>query len=163
MPSRNVQLFAALLTALLGLQLLIGARDSVAARFAFTKSALQTLSAPLGLTVQPPVRPDDVKILSLNVSGPIDKDSRDDKHAYIMNLLLRNTGPSAARWPALELVVTDQSGGRLVQKVVMPADYLDDPDRVLDGMPARSEEYLRLNMRAHGIMITNIYGLLFYP
>jgi hypothetical protein len=69
------------------------------------------------------------------------------------------------RWPAIELTLTDRTGANiLVRKALLPGEYLVDKQRAVTGMPARSEQAVRLNLRTENIGPMHGYtAVLFYP
>ncbi len=155
LPPRSVWLAAAGLTVLLALQGAIGARDTLAAMFPPVKPVLQSLVSPLGLTVELPLNPEAITIESFDLINTADS-------GYVMNMLMRNRANTPLRWPAIELTLTDSTGGILVRKALMPADYLKDAQVVASGITENSEHIVRLQFNAQGISPSGYSAVLFY-
>ncbi|MGB7300696.1 MAG: DUF3426 domain-containing protein [Burkholderiaceae bacterium] len=162
LPPRSVWITAAALAFLLTFQLALGARDSLAALFPAAKPILESISNPLGLSVELPLKPEAIRIESHDLANA---PARDGKAAYVLNLLIRNHENINLRWPAIELTLTDRTGANiLVRKALMPGDYLSDPTLAIKGMPALSEKAVRLKLQAKGIVPMHGYtAVLFYP
>ncbi len=125
---------AVALSALLVLQLTIGARDWLASRVPLLAPVLSTFLSPLGLRVQPPREPGALTIESFELQP-----SRDPS-LFALSALLRNRTGHVVQWPALELSLLDGAGEVVVRKVLVPADYLADaPEALREGVRGRAE------------------------
>ena len=157
LPPRGTWIAAGALTVLLALQVMLGAREVIAARLPDTRAFLETISAPFGLEVGMPIRPDAVTIESFDLARAPEGPFR-----YRMNMLLRNRSGMDLRWPSIELTLTDSTGGILVRKALLPAVYLGGQDSVARGMPANSERAIRLQLEAGEIVPSGYSAVLFY-
>jgi predicted Zn finger-like uncharacterized protein len=155
LPPRSVWLAAAGLTLLLCLQLAVGARDTLAAKFPPAKPLLELMASPLGLTVELPLDPEAITIESFDLISTGQSD-------YVMNMLMRNRADTSLRWPAIELTLTDSTGGILVRKALMPADYLKDNSVVTKGINANVEHIVKLQFNTDGINPSGYSAILFY-
>ncbi|MEZ5739965.1 MAG: DUF3426 domain-containing protein [Burkholderiaceae bacterium] len=161
LPPRGVWIAAGLLALVLMLQVVIGARDVLAARIPAAQGLIRLLSAPLGLTVSLPINAEAISIESFDLARPR-SGAGQRMTRYSMNMLLRNRAGHVLRWPSIELTLTDSTGGILVRKVLMPADYLRDEARVKAGMAGESEEAIRLDLAADKIVPSGYSAILFY-
>lgn len=129
---------AVALSALLALQLTIGARDWLASRVPLLAPVLSTAMSPLGLRVQPPREPGALTIESFELQPA------KDPSLFALSALLRNRTGHVVQWPALELSLLDGAGEVVVRKVLDPSDYLADaPEALLEGVRGRAEVPLR--------------------
>ncbi|MEZ5651177.1 MAG: DUF3426 domain-containing protein [Burkholderiaceae bacterium] len=157
LPPRGVWIAAGVLTLLLSAQVLIGAREVIAARVPAMRGALSTLSAPFGLDVGVPIRAEAITIESFDLAR-----SPEGRSRYRLNMLLRNRAGMALRWPSIELTLTDSTGGILVRKALQPDTYLGDTATVEAGMQGDSEKPIRLTLETADIAPSGYSAVLFY-
>ncbi|MFN0182933.1 MAG: zinc-ribbon and DUF3426 domain-containing protein [Aquabacterium sp.] len=106
-----------LLAAALAAQVVLHARDLIAARWPATTAWLAAACQPLGCTVQPLAR---IERLTVDSSGL----TRVDGTAlYRLSLTLKNRADLALRAPAIELTLTDNAGGVVGRRVLTLADF----------------------------------------
>ena len=133
----------------------IGARDTLAAMFPPAKPLLESLVSPMGMTVNLPVNPDAVTIESFDLISTSESE-------YVMNMLMRNRADTSLGWPAIELTLTDSTGGILVRKALMPENYLKTEQIIANGIDANSEQIVRVQFNAQGITPSGYSAILFY-
>ncbi len=159
--SSRAAAFAALASMILGLllmlQVLIGSREWIAVRVPALMPVLSGLVAPLGLQVLPPRQLTALTIESFELQAS------NDESLFALSALLRNSSTHRIRWPAMELTLNAPSGGVLVRKVLMPADYLDAATSERNGIAPGAEQTLKLGLRATGIEASAYSVKLFYP
>jgi predicted Zn finger-like uncharacterized protein len=111
---------AAVLGLTLVVQLGIGARDSIAARWPAARPLLEALCAPLDCRIEAPRRIDRLAVESSGLTrmaeGPV----------YRLAMVLRNRGDTPLMLPAVDLSLTD-SGGALVSRRILSAAELGAP------------------------------------
>jgi predicted Zn finger-like uncharacterized protein len=131
-------------------------RSEIASRVPPLRPVLAALAAPFGLGV------DAVRSLgSLSIeSFELQATGREDHLS--LNAVLRNKDPHVVRWPAMELILTDQSSTVVVRKVILPSDYLNR-NASRDGLSGRSEWPIRLNLDPGGLQLAGYSVALFYP
>ena len=161
LPPRSTWIAAAGLALMLALQLIVGARDGLAARFPAAHGLIAGISAPFGMSVALPIRKESVTIESFDlINAPA---TEGGNPRYAMNLLLRNHASLPLQWPAIELTLTNSTGAILVRKVIQADQYLADPAALERGIAPRSERALRLTLEAEGIVPSGYSAILFYP
>jgi len=141
----------------LAVQLTIGARDWIAARFAPANTVLTAALAPLGLQVLPPrelraLTIESFELQSTGVDGLL-----------ALNALLRNAAGHRVRWPAMELSLNDATGKLVVRRVLMPGEYLAPETSERNGIAPRAEQSVRTGLRAQDLAVTAYSVKLFYP
>lgn len=160
LPPRKVLVIAAALIAALVIQIGIGNRDVLAARFPAISPVLQAISSPFGLTVELPMQIDSIKIASFDLVAASEREPDAD---YVMNLLMRNKAANKVRWPALELTLLDNAGGILARKVFQASDYVADPGKVSQGLAANSEQPFRIGLKSTTTAPVGYSVSLLYP
>lgn len=139
----------------LAVQLILGARNHIAARAPLLGPVLSVLVAPFGLRIEPPRDLSALTIESFELQG-----SRNPE-VLRLSALLRNRAGHVAAWPAMELTLTDSVGAVLARKVIAPGDYL--PPDAPAGLDGRSERPIRLALEHRGLAPTGYSVALFYP
>ncbi|MEZ5658771.1 MAG: zinc-ribbon and DUF3426 domain-containing protein [Burkholderiaceae bacterium] len=157
LPPRGVWIAAGALSVLLVFQVLIGAREVIAAHLPSMRGALSTLSAPFGLAVGMPIRAEAITIESFDLARAPEGQSR-----FRLNMLLRNRAGMTLRWPSIELTLTDSTGGILVRKALQPQTYLGDDSLAQAGMNGESEQVIRLTLETADIVPSGYSAVLFY-
>jgi predicted Zn finger-like uncharacterized protein len=155
------------LVGLLLLQLLIGARHSLAAHFPAMSPAIEGISSVVGLKVENPRLLDRLTIESFELQASI------NPNVYSLSAILRNDASHVVRWPALELSLTDNSGGTLLKKVLLPEEYLASMLPILGntdvnqvekaGLKSNGELPLKLAIEVVDINPSGFSAALFYP
>ena len=74
-----------------------------------------------------------------------------------LNAVLRNKDAQIVRWPAMELILTDQASTVVVRKVILPSDYLNR-NAPRDGLAGRSEWPIRLEPRSRRPAAGGLFG-----
>jgi len=153
-PRRRYALVALLVLAVLQLTLLF--RSEIASRVPALRPVVALVAGVFGMNV------DAVRSLaSLSIeSFELQATGREDHLS--LNAVLRNKGNPTVRWPAMELTLTDQAGGVVVRKVILPSDYLNR-SASREGLAARSEWPIRINLDPGGIELAGYSVSLFYP
>jgi predicted Zn finger-like uncharacterized protein len=168
--SRNDFLLMALcivLTAVLGLQLVIGARHFIAANYPSTTPFLETVSEAVGLQVETPRSLDNLTIESFELQAAQTKD------VYALSAILKNSATYVVKWPAIELSLTDNAGAVMLKKVLLPNEYLapmvaalgakDVAQVVRNGFKASGELPLKLALEVSDLNPSGFSAALFYP
>jgi predicted Zn finger-like uncharacterized protein len=155
------------LVGLLLLQLLIGARHSLAAHFPALSPAIDAVSSVVGLKVENPRALDRLTIESFELQASGNPD------VYSLSAILRNGATHVVRWPALELSLTDIAGSILLKKVLLPEEYLKSMLPALGNTDALSAEkaglkpsgelQLRLAIEVTDLNPSGFSAALFYP
>jgi predicted Zn finger-like uncharacterized protein len=156
-----------LLTAALGLQLLIGARHLIAANYPVVTPFLETVSEAVGLQVETPRALDSLTIESFELQAAQTKD------VYALSAMLKNSASYVVRWPAIELSLTDNAGSIMLKKVLLPNEYLapmvavlgakDVAQVVRSGFKASGELPLKLALEVSDLNPSGFSAALFYP
>jgi predicted Zn finger-like uncharacterized protein len=169
--SNRSELFFGLATvalcALLVLQILIGARHSIAAYFPSISPAIETLSSIVGLKVETPRALDGLTIESFELQAST------SAGVYSLSAILRNGATHVVRWPAIELSLTDNAGNVQLKKVLLPAEYLQSMLATLGqsdivqaeklGFKSSGELPLKLALEVADINPSGFSAALFYP
>ncbi|MEZ5727900.1 MAG: DUF3426 domain-containing protein [Burkholderiaceae bacterium] len=142
---------------LLLVQLAIGARDVLAARYPALQPVLAAVSAPLGKSIELPRRAGSITIDSFELTAT------PRPGVYSLNAMLRNHASHPVRWPAIELTLTDSVGSVLVRRVLSAEEYLGGTDAIAAGIGASAERPLRVALRASGLSPSGYSAVLFYP
>jgi predicted Zn finger-like uncharacterized protein len=145
------------LSLLLGLQAVVGWRDTIAARAPLFAPTLADLLGPFGLEVRPPREIDALTIegFELQASGT--------PNVLTLSAVLRNRSAHVVGYPAMELTLTDSAGALIVRKVIPPDLYVADVATIEAGLAARTERPLRLALQHDGLQPTGFAVSLFYP
>ncbi len=144
------------LLVLAALQLTLLFRSEIARRVPPLRPVVAALAAPFGLGV------DAVRSLgSLSIES-FELQATGQQDHLSLNAVLRNKDPHVVRWPAMELILTDQSSTVVVRKVILPGDYLNR-NASRDGLSGRSEWPIRLNLDPGGLQLAGYSVALFYP
>lgn len=153
-PARRSAVVAAtLLAALLGAQVALHYRDAMAATWPAARPVLQAACGVLGCRVDPPRRIDSLHVDS---SGLV---RLPDSPYYRLSLVLRNKAPTAARMPAIELVLNDLQGHTVVRRVLTAAEF----GHAVDELPAGAELALLATLDLGERQVAGYSVELFYP
>jgi hypothetical protein len=153
-PRRRHAVAALLVLAALQLTLLF--RSEIASRAPALRPVVAVLASAVGLSIDP-VR----SLASLSIeSFELQATGQNDRLS--LNAVLRNKDAHRVRWPAMELTLTDQASAVVVRKVILPADYLSR-EASRDGLNARSEWPIRLNLDPGDMQLAGYSVALFYP
>ncbi|MBC3874850.1 DUF3426 domain-containing protein [Undibacterium flavidum] len=76
---------------------------------------------------------------------------------------IQNKSNTVQEWPALELTLVDVRGKTVLQKVFLPADYLNNKADVAKGIAARSESNHMLYFEINATKASNYLPKIFYP
>lgn len=148
---------AALLSAVLLLQAVVGWRDGIAARAPWLAPALGALLSPFGAEPRPPREIDALTIegFALQATGT--------PNVLQLSAVLRNRSDHVVGYPAMELTLTDSVGTLLVRKVIPAEAYLRDATLRDAGLPGGTEQPLKLALEHGGLQPTGYAVALFYP
>lgn len=160
LPSRHAWIGAAVLSIILALQLVLGARESIAARFPALRAPLSSFAAPFGLAVDLPWDTTSVKIRSFELAA---ESNQRNNSRFTMIMLLGNEARHSMKWPAVELTLTNSIGEILVRKVILPDQYVTDAVELANGIAANSEKVIRVNLQADQIYPVGYSAVLFHP
>jgi predicted Zn finger-like uncharacterized protein len=155
------------LVGLLLVQLLIGARHSLAAHFPALSQTIDAISSIVGLKVENPRGLDRLTIESFELQASA------NQGVYSLSAILRNGATHVVRWPALELSLTDNAGGVLLKKVLLPEEYLKSMLPSLGGVDVNTAEKaglkpsgelpLKLAIEVTDLNPSGFSAALFYP
>jgi predicted Zn finger-like uncharacterized protein len=155
------------LVGLLLLQMLIGARHSLAAHFPTLSPTIDAVSSIVGLKVENPRALDRLTIESFELQASA------NPGVYSLSAILRNGATYVVRWPALELSLTDSSGSILLKKVLLPEEYLKSMLPALESVDANAAEKaglkpsgelpLKLAIEVTDLNPSGFSAALFYP
>ncbi|MFP5406711.1 MAG: DUF3426 domain-containing protein, partial [Gammaproteobacteria bacterium] len=146
---------AAVLLAAIPLQLAIGNRDWLAARFPALEPAIRSLVTPLGLDLDRPRSLASLSIQSFELAAS------GQPGVFSATAILRNDASHAVRWPSMLLTLTDAAEGVLVRRIIDPRDYLG-PAADATGLRAHSERQVRLALEGEGLEPARYSVALFY-
>ena len=156
----SVALVLAVLIAamLLVLQLIVGFRAELLARWPGTRPALAALCVPFQCTAGWPTRADLLAVVSselLAIPGTT---------ALELTAVVRNRGGFRVALPAIEVTLTDIQNRIVARRIFAPADYLasaGESAEVLDaGLAAGADYTIKLVFEARGIRAS---GFVVYP
>jgi predicted Zn finger-like uncharacterized protein len=155
------------LGALLLLQVLVGARHTLAAQFPTLSSTIDTISSVVGLKVETPRAMDGLTIESFELQAST------NPGIYSLSAILRNSASTVVKWPAIELTLTDTTGNLLLKKVLLPTEYLPSMLTTLGfidlaqaeklGFKSSGELPLKLALEVTDIVPSGFSAALFYP
>jgi predicted Zn finger-like uncharacterized protein len=147
-----LMLGAAMLLALLALQVSLQFHDALAARWPALRVPMAALCEAAGCTVQPPR---DIEAISVDSSGLT---RASDIDAYRLSLVLRNRADFAVAPPSVELSVTDSNGALLARRVFAPTEF----GAGLRALAPQAETALQLTL-ASSERISGYTIEIFYP
>ncbi len=85
------------------------------------------------------------------------------KNKYSLSLLIRNSSSSYQTWPHIELTLTDQEKKTIIRKIFAPANYLQNAEFILKGIPPYAEESVGLYLEMQTESNADYRISLFYP
>jgi predicted Zn finger-like uncharacterized protein len=150
-------LFCVGLMLVLALQLLLGARHSLAANYPNLAPTLETLADVVGLKVESPRALDSLTIESFELQAAA------SPNVFSVSAILRNSSVHVVRWPAIELSLTDSAGTLLLRKVLLPAEYLPPGQTEKIGFKSQGELPIKLALEVKDINPSGFSAALFYP
>lgn len=130
---------SALLLVLLLAQSAYFLRDTLVSQLPQTRPAFEQACAVLGCTLSLPKN-----LALLQVVGSDLKTEAGGRLS--LTLTLGNRAGHAQAWPVLELTLTDLRDRPIARRSFAPSEYLDDARRIEAGIPARSEQTLKLEL-----------------
>lgn len=133
-------------------------RIQIAARLPQLKPALVQACASIGCSVSLPAQVDAVKIES---DGP--QPLAPNKNVFEFTALLRNYSQSAQAWPHIELILKDANGKMVVRRVFTPSDYVVSQEDIVKGIPAASEQPVKLFFELAQLKAARFEVDRFYP
>ncbi|MFO7543026.1 MAG: DUF3426 domain-containing protein [Thiobacillus sp.] len=137
-------LSSALLLVLLLVQSAYFFRDTIVSQQPQTRPLFEQACARIGCTLSLPKN-----LALLQIVG---SDLQTETSGRLkLALTLGNRASHAQAWPVLVLTLTDQRNQPLARRSFAPSEYLGDPQRIIDGMPPRSEQALNLPLTVHNL------------
>ena len=119
-------------------------RDTLVSRFPETRPALEQTCEILGCTFSLPKNLDLLRIvgsdLQTEASGRLK-----------LTLTLGNRASHVQAWPVLMLTLIDQRNRPLARRSFAPSEYLGDKQRIVAGIPPRSEQVLNLPLNVRNM------------
>lgn len=142
------------LAALLGLQVALQQRETLAAGWPATRPWLAQLCDWSGCKLGPLRRIDDLVIdhSTLVDAGP-------GREGYRLKLLLSNRSDATLAMPAIELTLTDAGGELVTRRALLPSDFQPGETAIA----ARAQVALSLDFSAPGRRLTSFTVEPFYP
>jgi len=130
---------SALLLVLLLAQSAYFLRDTLVSRLPQTRPAFEQACAVLGCTLSLPKN-----LALLQIVGSDLKTEAGGRLS--LTLTLGNRAGHAQAWPIFELTLTDLRDRPIARRSFAPSEYLDDARRIEAGIPAQSEQTLKLEL-----------------
>ncbi|MDB5776583.1 MAG: hypothetical protein JWP38_2716 [Herbaspirillum sp.] len=133
-------------------------RDRIAAALPQLRPALAAACLPLGCTVglQHQIGQLSIESNQLQAAAP-------GESALTLSLLLGSRSADAQAWPHIELTLNDDDGNALLRRVFAPADYLPSSRLIDAGIPANSEQPVKLTFILTQASASGYRVYLFYP
>jgi len=130
---------SALLLVLLLAQSAYFLRDTLVSRLPQARPALEQACAVLGCTLS---LPQNLALLQI-----LRSDLRTEAGGRLsLTLTLGNRAGHPQAWPVLELTLTDLRDRPIARRSFAPSEYLGDAQRIEAGIPAQSEQTLKLEL-----------------
>lgn len=85
------------------------------------------------------------------------------KNKYLLQLNIRNNATSYQMWPHIELTLTDAEKKPTIRRVLSPANYLSDANRIISGIAPNTEETVKVYFEMKDLPTTDYRVVLFYP
>ncbi len=133
-------------------------RDEIAVRVPESGPVLRAACMHLGCKIALPAQ---ITMLSLQSSQLLAVP--DQPEHFELVALLRNQSNTPQAWPALELLLKDETGQALVRKVFLPAEFLPAPVDKSLGIASHSEREIRIAFTLAGPQAADFQLTLFYP
>ncbi len=133
-------------------------RSQLAAWFPQTGPALASLCELAGCTVELPAQIEQVSIESNELQA-----QAANGNIYNLSLLLHNRSAVAQAWPHIELTLNDQDGKALLRRALAPGEYLTPDKDLARGIPARSEQAVKVSFELNKLQASDYRVYLFYP
>jgi len=135
---------SALLLVLLFIQITFFLRDTLVSRLPQTRPEFEQACAMLGCTLSLPKN-----LALLQIVG---SDLQTESSGRLkLTLTLGNRANHDQAWPVLVLTLTDQRNRPLARRSFAPSEYLGDAQRIVDGIPPRSEQVLALPLSVRNL------------
>jgi predicted Zn finger-like uncharacterized protein len=150
---------SALLLVLLVAQLALRQRDMLAAQHPALRGTLAALCAVVGCEVR---LPRSVDRLAIEGNEMVAENAKEPSRVVLI-ATLRNNADFPVAFPALELSLQDAQAEVLARRVLRPADYLAAGTDPAQGIAARGEVDLRLNLDTGPVRAEGYRLFLFYP
>ncbi|HUF19761.1 MAG TPA: zinc-ribbon and DUF3426 domain-containing protein [Burkholderiales bacterium] len=80
-----------------------------------------------------------------------------------LSVLVRNRASVAMDYPAFELTLTNAQEQVVARRVFLPREYLDEPERMPQGLPPRAELPVRLSLDTGNVRAAGYRVYFFYP
>jgi predicted Zn finger-like uncharacterized protein len=80
-----------------------------------------------------------------------------------LSVLVRNRASVAMEYPAFELTLTNAQEQVVARRVFLPREYLDEPERIPQGLPPRAELPVRLSLDTGNVRAAGYRVYFFYP
>jgi hypothetical protein len=78
-------------------------------------------------------------------------------------VLVRNRASVAMEYPAFELTLTNAQEQVVARRVFLPREYLEEPERIPQGLPPRAELPVRLSLDTGNVRAAGYRVYFFYP
>ncbi|MBP0591880.1 DUF3426 domain-containing protein [Paraburkholderia sp. LEh10] len=148
---------AALLGALLLVQLAWWQRESVMVAWPDSQSLFVKACSHLGCKIEPPRDIDGLLV------EPSDLRQIDGPHKLELKMPLRNRFDLALAYPAVELTLLDENNNIAVRRVLWPQDYVKPGTPIAAGLPARTTQTMIVRLDTGDAVASNFRVQIFYP
>lgn len=145
---------ATALVALLGLQVLHHARDSVAARWPAALPLLTAWCGMMSCAIEAPRRIEDVAVESSSLTR-----ATPELDAFKLSVSLRNRGATVVALPSIDLSLTDANGQLIARRMLSARDFRVASASIQPGADAA----LALTLTAGAARVSGYTVELFYP
>ena len=131
-------------------------RNPLAAAMPSLKPALVAACNALGCKVELPSQIDELAIEQGELQAL-------NENTFSFATALKNSSGSAQAWPHIELVLDDANDKTVLRRVFAPRDYLDPEVDIAQGVPARSEQPVKLYFELKQPKVSGYHIAVFYP
>jgi predicted Zn finger-like uncharacterized protein len=145
-------------TTILAVQAALYFRTELAVALPELKPALVASCHLIGCTVELPRKIDMIGIETSDLIFNKEKPG----HLQLV-ATLRNRAPFAQVWPHLEVTLTDTGDRALLRRALAPAEYLPSQPPAANGIPARGEHTVQLDLQTTEIPAAGYRLYVFYP
>lgn len=133
-------------------------RSAIAAHFPTAKAPLLQICQKLKCQIRLPAQKE-----FLEISGKELQNESTELHLQVLTVQIQNNSNTLQAWPMLELVLQDARQKPLLQRAFAPSEYLEDKTMLAKGIPANSEQNIKVYFENATIKANNFTVDLFYP
>lgn len=133
-------------------------RVMIAAHFPSSKVHLLKICEKLKCEIKFPAQKE-----ALEISGKELQNESPELHLQVLSVQIQNNSSTIQAWPMLELVLQDSRHKPVLQRVFAPSEYLEDKTLAAKGIPATSEQNIKVYFENASVKAANFTVDLFYP